>query len=135
MGPAQVQLMITNAMRATLVDELDYTDEEVSAMRPEIAAQLIKAIGWWVVLQQFSEARGRGHLRLGRRGGDGEGERGDAAGRSGVWEKAAHQAERRGEETLEWEKAKEKITIVEEEGCERSFVAFRRSRRAVRNIS
>lgn len=34
--------MITNAMRATLVDELDYTDEEVSAMRPEIAAQLIK---------------------------------------------------------------------------------------------
>ena len=43
MGPAQVQFMITNAMRATLVDELDYTDEEVSAMRPEIAAQLIKA--------------------------------------------------------------------------------------------
>jgi len=42
MGPAQVQFMITNAMRATLVDELDYTDEEVSAMRPEIAAQLIK---------------------------------------------------------------------------------------------
>ena len=43
MGPAQVQFMITNAMRATLVDELDYTDEEVSAMRPEIATQLIKA--------------------------------------------------------------------------------------------
>jgi len=34
--------MITNAMRATLVDELGYSDEEVDVMRPEIAAQLIE---------------------------------------------------------------------------------------------
>ena len=34
--------MITNAMRAILVDDLDYLDAEVDVMRPEIAAQLIE---------------------------------------------------------------------------------------------
>ena len=42
MSSAKVQFMITNAMRAILVDDLDYLDAEVDVMRPEIAAQLIK---------------------------------------------------------------------------------------------
>jgi hypothetical protein len=39
---AQVQFMITNAMKATLVDELEFKPEEVDVMRPEIAAELIE---------------------------------------------------------------------------------------------
>ena len=39
---AQVQFMITNAMRATLVEELEFKPEEVDVMRPEIAAELIE---------------------------------------------------------------------------------------------
>ena len=42
MSSAKVQFMITNAMRAILVDDLDYLDAEVDVMRPEIAAQLIE---------------------------------------------------------------------------------------------
>jgi hypothetical protein len=42
MSSARVQFMITNAMRAILVDDLDYLDAEVDVMRPEIAAQLIE---------------------------------------------------------------------------------------------
>ena len=34
--------MITNAMRATLVEELEFEPEEVDVMRPEIAAELIE---------------------------------------------------------------------------------------------
>ena len=34
--------MITNAMKATLVDELEFKPEEVDVMRPEIAAELIE---------------------------------------------------------------------------------------------
>jgi hypothetical protein len=37
-----MQFMITNAMRATLVDELEFKPEEVDVMRPEIAAELIE---------------------------------------------------------------------------------------------
>ena len=39
---ASVQFMITNAMRATLVEELEFEPEEVDVMRPEIAAELIE---------------------------------------------------------------------------------------------
>ena len=39
---AQLQFMITNAMRATLVDELEFKPEEVDVMRPEFAAELIE---------------------------------------------------------------------------------------------
>ena len=33
--------MITNAMKQTLVDELEFKPEEVDVMKPEIAKQLI----------------------------------------------------------------------------------------------
>ena len=36
-----MQFMITNAMKKTLVEELEYKPEEVEVMRPEIAAELI----------------------------------------------------------------------------------------------
>lgn len=39
---AQVQFMITNAMRQTLVEELDFKPEEVDVMRPDVAAELIQ---------------------------------------------------------------------------------------------
>ena len=39
---ASVQFMITNAMRATLVEELEFEPGEVDVMRPEIAAELIE---------------------------------------------------------------------------------------------
>ena len=38
---ASMQFMITNAMKKTLVEELEYKPEEVEVMRPEIAAELI----------------------------------------------------------------------------------------------
>ena len=37
-----MQFMITNAMKKTLVEELEYKPEEVEVMRPEIAAELIE---------------------------------------------------------------------------------------------
>ena len=39
---ASIQFMITNAMKATLVDELEFRPEEVDVMRPEIAKELIE---------------------------------------------------------------------------------------------
>lgn len=39
---AQVQFMITNAMRAILIDELGFDSHEVDEMRPEVAARLIE---------------------------------------------------------------------------------------------
>ena len=42
MAGYSVQFMITNAMRATLIDELEFKPEEVDVMRPEVAAELIE---------------------------------------------------------------------------------------------
>ena len=42
MAGSSVQFMITNAMRATLIDELEFKPEEVDVMRPEVAAELIE---------------------------------------------------------------------------------------------
>ena len=42
MGDSSIQFMITSAMRATLIDELEFKPEEVDVMRPEVAAELIE---------------------------------------------------------------------------------------------
>ena len=39
---ASIQFMITNAMKQTLVEELEFKPEEVDVMKPEIAKQLIE---------------------------------------------------------------------------------------------
>lgn len=41
MGDASIQFMITNAMKKTLVEELEFLPDEVEVMRPEVAKELI----------------------------------------------------------------------------------------------